>query len=78
MTCLNLKNILNLKGESYVLFGRNFFRTSSLGSMSSNPERTTPRWRGEEPSYIELLPQRAGSPNIKRLLLIKGKSDIPS
>ena len=50
------------------------FRTSNLGdSISSDPERTAPRRRGEEPGYIEVLQQRAGSLNIKNLLLIKGK-----
>ena len=48
------------------------FRTSNLGdSISSDPERTAPRRRGEEPGYIEVLQQRAGSLNIKRLLLLK-------
>ena len=48
------------------------FRTSSPGgSISSNPERTAPRRRGDEPGYIKVLQQRAGSLNIKRLLLIK-------
>ena len=48
------------------------FRTSSLGdSISSNPERTAPRRQGGKPDFIELLQQRTGSPNFKRLLLIK-------
>ena len=48
------------------------FRTSGLGeSISSNPERTALRRAGEEPGYIEVLQQWAGSLNIKRLLLIK-------
>ena len=48
------------------------FRTSSPGdSISSDPERTAPRRRGEEPGYTEVLQQRAGSLNIKRLLLLK-------
>ena len=48
------------------------FRTSSLGGrISSNPERTAQRSGGEEPAYIEVLQQRAGNLNIKRLLLIK-------
>ena len=47
-------------------------RTSSLGgNISSNLERTTLRRRGEEPGYIEVLQQRAGSLNIKRLSLKK-------
>ena len=48
------------------------FRTSSLGdSISSNPERTALRRQGDEPGYIKVLQQRAGSLNIERLLLIK-------
>ena len=54
------------------------FRTSSLGdSNSSNPERTALRRPGEEPDYIEVLQQRAGSLNIKRLLLIKENQISP-
>lgn len=33
--------------------------------------RTASRRRGEEPGYIEILQQKAGSLNIKRLLLFK-------
>ena len=48
------------------------FRTSSLGdSISSNPEKTTPRRWEEEPGYIEVLQQMAGSLNIKILLFAK-------
>ena len=48
------------------------FRTSSLGeSISSKPERTAPKRQGEEPDYIKVSQQRAGSLSIKRLLLIK-------
>ena len=55
------------------------FRMASPGdSISSSPERTALRRRGEEPGYLEVLQQRAGSLNIKKLLLIKEKSDIPS
>ena len=39
--------------------------------MSSDPERTALRRRGEEPRYTEVLQQRAGSLDTKRLLLIK-------
>jgi len=47
------------------------FRTSSLGgNISSDPEKTAPRRRGEEPGYIEALQQSVGSLKIKRLLLI--------
>ena len=38
-------------------------------SISSNPERTSPRRWGEEPGYIEVLQQRTGSLNIKQLLI---------
>ena len=38
------------------------FRTTSLGDrISRNPERTGPKRQGEEPSYMEVLQQRAGS-----------------
>ena len=49
------------------------FRTSSSGgSISSIPERIAPRRRGwGEPGYVGVLQQRAGSVNVKRLLLIK-------
>ena len=48
------------------------FRTSSLGdSISSNPERTELRRRWEKSGYVEVLQQRAGNLNIKRLLLTK-------
>ena len=54
------------------------FRTLSLGdSISSSPERTALRRPGEEPGYIEVLQQRAGSLNIKRLLLIKENQISP-
>ena len=54
------------------------FRTLSPGdSISSNPERTVLRRPGEEPGYIEFLQQRAGSLNIKRLLLIKENQISP-
>ena len=47
------------------------FRALSLGdSISSNPERAAPGNQGEEPGY-EVAQQRAGSLNIKRLLLSK-------
>ena len=47
-------------------------RTSSLGgSISSNPERTTLRRRGDEPGYIEVLQQISGRLNTKRLSLKK-------
>ena len=55
-----------------MFYSAGIFRTSSLGgSISSNPERTAPRRQGGKPGYIEVLQQRAGSPNVKRLLLIK-------
>ena len=67
---VNFKNIHNLKTESFVLFG--CFRTSSSReSISSNPEKTTPKRRGKGPGYMELLQQMTGRPNTKRLLLIK-------
>ena len=52
------------------------FRTSSPGSsISNNPERTVPR-RGGEPDYTEVVQQRTGSLNVKRLFLMKGKPEI--
>ena len=54
------------------------FRMSSPeDSISSNPERTALRRRGEKPGYLEVLQQRAGSLNIKRLLLIKENQISP-
>ena len=48
------------------------FSTSSLGdSISSNPERTALRRPEEDAGYTQVLYPRAGSLNIKRLLLIK-------
>ena len=48
------------------------FRTSSLGgSISSNPEKTALSRQEGEPGCIGVLQQKAGSRNIKRLLLIK-------
>ena len=42
------------------------FRTSSSGGIiSSNPDRTAPRRRGEELGYTGILQQRAGSRNIQ-------------
>ena len=48
-------------------------RSSSPGdSISSDPERTVLGKQGGESSYIEVCNRgQAGSPNIKRLLLIK-------
>ena len=55
------------------------FRTSSPGdSILSNPEKTALRMLEEEPACREILPQRAGSLNIKRLLLrwLDGITDL--
>ena len=54
------------------------FRTSDLGdSISSNPERTVlRRWGGGGVRLYRSLQQGAGSPNIKRLLLIKEMSQV--
>ena len=50
------------------------FKTASPeDSITSNPERTVLRRQGEEPDYTEVLQQRTGNLNIKRLLLIKKK-----
>ena len=43
------------------------FRTSSPGdSPSSDLEGTAAERRGEEPGYVEVLQQKAGSFNLKR------------
>ena len=55
------------------------FRTSSPGDgILSNPEKTALRMLEEEPACREILPQRAGSLNIKRLLLrwLDGITDL--
>ena len=61
--CQLKEKIHNLKVESYSVRS---FRTSSLGgSNSNNPERIALRRQGG------VLQQRAGSQNIKSLLVIK-------
>ena len=61
----------SLEVESSVYLAE-IFRTSSPGeSISSDPEGTARRGQVGEPGFIEVLKQRAGSLNIKRLLLIK-------
>ena len=53
-----------------MLYSVGIFRTSSLAdSISSNPERTALRRQGDEPGYIKVLQQRAGSLNFERLLI---------
>ena len=48
------------------------FRTASLGdSTSSNSERTALRMWGEEPGYVEVLQQRAGSSNVRSFCKLK-------
>jgi len=48
------------------------FKTASPeDSITSNPERTVLRRQREEPDHTEVLQQRAGNLNVKRLLLIK-------
>ena len=55
-----------------MLYSAGIFKASSpRGSMSSNPERTALSRRRGEPGYIGVLQRRAGSLNIKILLLIK-------
>ena len=48
-----------------------FWDLSPGGSISNSPERIAPWRQGEEPGSIEILQQRAGSLNVKWLLLIK-------
>ena len=55
------------------------FRTSSPGdTILSNPEKTALRMLEEGPACREILPQRAGGLNIKRLLLrwLDGITDL--
>ena len=67
-----LKNIHDLKVESYIFYLVGVFRAASLGdNVSVAPERTALRRGGEEPGYIEVLQQRADSMNIKILMLMK-------
>ena len=55
-----------------MFYSAEILRTSSPGdSISSSPERTAQRKQEDEPGYTEILQQRAGSRNIKRLLFIK-------
>ena len=56
---------------SYVLFSGNFKTSGPGDSNSHKPERTAPRSQGGEPGYIEVLQQRVGSQNIKRLSSVK-------
>ena len=46
------------------------FQAQKTASQVTNPERTAPKRQREETGYIEIFQQRAGSLNIKRLLLI--------
>ena len=63
---LKILTILKLRVTFYSM---GMFETSSPGdSTSSNPERTALRRGGKEPGYIEVLQQKAGSLNIKKLL----------
>ena len=67
-----LKNIHDLKVESYIFYLVGVFRTASLGDNGSvAPERTALRRGGEESGYIEVLQQRADSMKIKILMLMK-------
>ena len=62
------KAMAQTKFESDVLFGGKF-STSGLGSsVSSNFERTAMRRWGEEPGYVQILQQRAGGLDVKKLL----------
>ena len=46
------------------------FRTSSPGgSISSNPEKTTPRMRRGEPGFIDVLQLRAGSREHQKIIV---------
>ena len=66
---VDLKNIHNLKLS--VIWWEFWGLLSPENSFWSNPEKIAPRrWEGE-PGYIEILQQKAGSLNIKRLLSFK-------
>ena len=57
-----------------MFFSRGIFRPLSLGdSISSDAERTALGRQGEQPGYIQVLQQRAGTLNVTvtGLLLIK-------
>ena len=55
-----------------IFYSVGIFRTPSPeNSILSNPERTALRRHEVEPGYLEVLQQREGSLNIKRLLLIE-------
>ena len=72
-TGVDLKNSHNLKWK-VMFYSVGIFRISRLrDSISSNPERTAPRrWRwGGQVRLHRSLQQRAGSLNIKWLLLVK-------
>ena len=70
---VNLKNNIVTTWKLRVLFfSSGIFRTSSLeGSISSYPVSPSLRKWGGEWGYIGVFQGRAGSQNIKRLLLIK-------
>ena len=51
-----------------MFYSAEIFRTSAQETAS---QVALPRRQGEEPGYIEILQQRAGSQNIERLLLFK-------
>lgn len=66
------KKMHNLKAESYVLFGRHFFRTTNAGdSISDNTGKIVPRRWGGSRDIQEFLQQRAGAQKVNRLLLLK-------
>ena len=59
------------KNWELFFFPVGIFRTSNLEyNISSDPERTAPKWR-KEPGYIEVLQQKADGLNKKILLLLK-------
>ena len=70
---VNLKNnIVTTWKLRVIFFSSGIFRTSSLeGSISSYPVSPSLRKWGGEWGYIGVFQGRAGSQNIKRLLLIK-------
>ena len=70
---MDLKNIHNQEVESYVLFGGDFYHLSltrrCISSDTENCSEEVGGWGGGARFYRRLA-QKAGSPNIKRLLFI--------
>lgn len=75
---VDLKYVHNLKVESYVFLGGNFRTARPEDSISSNLERTSLKSGEGGARLYKRFCNKAGTLDIKRLLLIKRKSDISS